>query len=268
MERAFYLFCLARADLLPELHMAGLSDDQPLSAEEYEGVAAILCEVPMDEFSGPSAEARMQELSWVGPKALRHGQVIEEIMQYSPVIPARFGTLFSSVPSLTQLLKHNLVQIKTFLDQAADREEWGIKGSISKARVKERLFSLKLASRSDELAAMSPGVRYFKERQIRSEVDKEMSVWLKRILKTVFDELSGVSAECRKREVRFPSLEGSDSEIVVNWAFFVERQDTETFKELVQRSNTENETSGLLFDLTGPWPPYSFSPTLDMEPSP
>jgi hypothetical protein len=209
----------------------------------------------------------MKELSWVGPKALRHGQVIEEVMQYSPVIPARFGTLFSSVLSLTQLLQHNLVQVKTFLDQAAEREEWGVKGLISKARAKERLFSRKLASRSDELATMSPGARYFKERQIRSEADKEMGDWLKQSLKSVFEELSGISAECKKREVCFPSLEGSDSETVVNWAFFVERQNAETFIELVQRVNAENETSGLSFDLSGPWPPYSFSPTLELEPS-
>jgi len=260
------LFCLACADLLPELHLAGLSDEQPVSAVEHEGVAAIFCEVAVDEYSGPAAEVRMQELSWVGPKVVRHGQVVEWVRQFSPVIPARFGTLFSSVVGLTQLLKHNLVQIKSFLDQAADREEWGVKGLLFKARAKERLFSQHLASHSDELAALSAGTRYFKERQIRAEVDNEMKVWLKRILKSVFDELSGASAECRRREVCFPSLEGGDGETVASWAFFVERQKTEMFRALVQKANIANEDSGLQFDLSGPWPPYSFSPTLNLEP--
>lgn len=267
MGRAFYLFCLARADLLPRLDLAGLGHDQPVSVEECEGVAAILCEVPVEDYFGPSAEAQMQELSWVGPRALRHGQVIEEVMRYSPVIPARFGTLFSSVHSLTLLLKHNMVQIRAFLDQAADREEWGVKGSISKARIKERLFARELASRADELAAMSPGARYFKERRIRAETDKEMNAWLKRTLSSVFEELKTVSAECRKREVHFSSSEGGDKETVANWAFFVERPNADIFRELVQRTNTAHEDSGLLFDLSGPWPPYSFSPALDMEPS-
>ena len=66
--------------------------------------AASLCSGPVrgngqirrEEFAGPEAELNLQQLSWVGPRALRHEAVIEEVMASSPVLPARFGTLFSS----------------------------------------------------------------------------------------------------------------------------------------------------------------------------
>ena len=85
MGKAIYLFCFARGSLLPELQMAGL-DDAPVFKEDLSNVTAVLCEVQLDDFSGPSAETRLQDLAWVGPRAVRHGEVIEYATQYAPCL--------------------------------------------------------------------------------------------------------------------------------------------------------------------------------------
>ena len=37
-------------------------------------------------------------------------------------------------------------------------------------------------------------------------------------------------------------------------------------KALIQDVNTQYADRGLRLEVTGPWPPYSFCPALDMEP--
>lgn len=265
MEQALYLFCLARAGLAPELHITGLTSDSPLVVEAFGDVAAVVCEVPLDDFSGPSAETRLQDLGWVGPRAVRHGQVIEHVMQYSPVLPARFGTLFSSRESLGRLVQRNSREIITFLDSVAHKDEWAVKGLVSDAKVRELLFSAKLVDQRGVLVSLSPGVRYFKEKQIQAEVDKEMGHWLKEIMNTVAAQLTECSEDWRRREVVFETQEGDDRETVVNWAFLVDRGVADDFETRIYRANTEYNAGGVYFELSGPWPPYSFAPALEME---
>jgi hypothetical protein len=265
VQKVIYLFGLARAGLLPDLQTAGLDDDAPLLMDNFANVTAILCEVPLEEFQGPSAETRLKDLAWVGPKAVRHERVIEHAMQHSPVLPARFGTLFSSRRSLYRLIKANLADIDTFLDRVADKDEWAVKGLSSKAEARERLLAEKIDRESEILASMSPGMRYFKERQIQAAVQKEIGQWIKQTLQEVAVDLSTCSADWYSRKIVLRVQEGTDKETVVNWAFLVGRSSVEDFSSRIHRANAEYAQYGLLFELSGPWPPYSFAPQLKME---
>lgn len=265
MDTAIYLFCLARAAQLPELHMDGLERDTPLLKEDFSTVTALLCEVPLADFSGPSAESRLQDLAWVGPRAVRHGEVIEQVMGYSPVFPARFGTLFSSIDSLKKLLERNLDQVTDFLNWMTDKDEWAVKVLLSKAELKERLVSEKRAEQSGVLDSLPQGMRYFRERQISAAVENEIAGRIKDILKGAGNQFTESSVDWRRREIVFRAEEGSQIETVANWAFLVHRTTEEDFKSRVQRADAENDSFGLSFQLSGPWPPYSFTPPLEME---
>ena len=64
----------------------------PLSVfRRFQNLCAVLSEVRLEDFCGGAAELRMRDLAWVGPRALRHEAVVEEVMRHSPVLPARFG---------------------------------------------------------------------------------------------------------------------------------------------------------------------------------
>jgi len=53
-------------------------------------------------------------------------------------------------------------------------------------------------------------------------------------------------------------------EMVLNWAFWTAREDADDFRARVDRANEQNDQQGLLLQLSGPWPPYSFLPNLDL----
>lgn len=251
---------------MPPLEGTGISGDEILVRKDFSDIAAVVCEVPEEEFSGSFAEARLQDLEWVGPRAVRHEQVIEEVMRHSPVFPAPFGSLFSSVERLGSLVQSNIATINSFLDHVESKQEWSVKGLVSKAKGLDAIFYEKLEAVSESLSALSPGIRYVKERQIRSEAEKELAVWVKNACNGLANELMGLSASSKQRKIINLSREESDKQTVVNWAFLVGRSLVTDFLDQIERANARLNAKGLFFECSGPWPPYSFCPPLQAEP--
>jgi hypothetical protein len=263
--KGIYLFCFARPHVPPALNVSSLDDRYPVLQCPFEDILAVFGKVSLDEFCGPLAESRMQDLSWVGPRACRHEEVIDHVMRHSPVLPARFGTIFSSPESLKGLVKMHHDAISRFLDRVAEKEEWAVKGLMDRAKAKEELLSVILAREAAPLASLSPGVRYFQEQRIRAGAEKELNLWLKEICKRVANDLSGYAADFRERKVLSREATGMDGDMVLNWAFLVPRSVTGDFRTRIERANTDHAEQGLAFRLSGPWPPYSFCPPLKME---
>src|ERR1035441_10314340 len=99
-ETAYYLYCLAPREWDIKPSIAGVGEDRPVSFQACEGISAVFSEVELGEFCGDSAEARLRDLAWLGPRVCRHEAVIDQVLCHGPVLPARFATLFTSVDSL------------------------------------------------------------------------------------------------------------------------------------------------------------------------
>ncbi|MDQ7782304.1 MAG: GvpL/GvpF family gas vesicle protein [Desulfomonilaceae bacterium] len=264
METAVYLYCLTRARSLPELHMKGVNNGAPVVITDFGDIAAVVAEVPLSEYCGEAAEDNLQDLAWVGPRAIRHAEIIESVRGMAPVLPSRFGTLFSSMDGLKRLVELNMSKIETFLDAVSAADEWSVKVLSSRASFAEKLFSERLASQSEIFAGMAPGLRYFKERQLRSAVEKEVGARLSAVLTEAAGELSRCSEDRRKREIVDAQEEGGLVG-VANWAFLVARKAEAEFKSVIERANAGHNSGGVFFQMSGPWPAYSFTPELTME---
>ena len=167
-----YLYCLARASLLHKLAGPGLDGQNSLAVLSFRDIAAIWSPVSLHDFCGEGAAASLQDLAWVGPRACRHEEVVEQVMGLSPVLPARFGTIFSSPDKLERLLRQHHGRIDAFLDRVRGQEEWALKGLLDKARARGEFFQLQLTAAADQLAALSPGKRYFQEQRLRGQADQ------------------------------------------------------------------------------------------------
>lgn len=263
--RGLYLFCLARSSLLSAIVGEGLDGRPALLLQRFADVAAVVTLVSVDDYCGTAAEGKMQDLSWIGPRACRHEEVVKRVMGLSPVLPAPFGTLFSSAVSLEKWLGAHYSTITEFLDRVADKQEWAVKGLLDRAKARDEILSTLLAKESESLASLSPGRRYFQEQQIRSGAEKELTRWLKELSETIIHDLCQNSSDFRERKVLVNK--GPDGGgILWNWAFLVPRGRIEDFRSRIERTNAEYAPSGLVFQVHGPWPPYSFSPFLEGEP--
>ena len=268
MAQGLYLYCLARLSRLPPPPLLGPGVDglNSLAVAAYQDLAAVWSPVPVEDFCGPEAEERLQDLIWIGPRVIRHQEVVAGVMRHSPVLPVRFGTIFASLANLEKVLQRHSETIAGFLARLTDQEEWAVKGMLDRAGAREQLFALKLAQEAASLEALSPGKRYFEEQRLRAAGDQELQRWLKGLCRQLWTELREYAAEVRERRLLSREATGSDQDMVWNWALLMPRQAVGGFQALVQDVNARYAHRGLRLDCTGPWPPYSFCPTLDMEP--
>ncbi len=268
MPQGLYLFCLARFSQLPTLPLEdkGLDGQFPLQVTSFHDVAAVWNPVPVEDFCGPDAEARMQDLTWIGPRIIRHQEVVVGVMRHSPVLPARFGTIFSSPANLEKLLQQHYNTIAGFLEHITDQEEWAVKGMLDRSGAREKLFSIELAREAERLEALSPGKRYFQEQRLRAACDQELPRWLREVCRELWTHLRDYAADVRERRLVSREATGSDKDMVLNWAFLVPEKAVPDLQARIQDANAQYAIRGLVLECTGPWPPYSFTPALDMEP--
>jgi hypothetical protein len=257
-----YLFCLAWDRWLPPPARGSRAGQPRLFRWSWRELAALLGVVPLQDFSGPEAEARLQELAWLKPRVYRHQEVIAQVMRYSPVLPARFGTLFSSLKVLAELMKRHYQEITGFLRKVADQEEWAVKVLLNRATAREQLFSQSLAQQEGQLASLAPGQRYLEEQRLRGAADRELRLKLKKAGWELHQQLMGVATAFCNRPVLPLGVTAKGQELVLNWAFLLPRGAVAEFQERLQRANRTGARLGLLGLASGPWPPYSFSPPL------
>jgi hypothetical protein len=259
-DPGYYLYCFARCAGLPELQGNGVDGERPLQVLSFGDLAAVLSTVRLSDFCGPEAEARMEDISWLGRRALRHEKVIEDVMAHSPVFPARFGTIFSSLEKLEWLVKNHCATISQFLNQMSDHEEWGVKGALNRERALQDLQSR--FQFGIDLASLSPGLRYWQEQKARLAVEKELKNWLQKTCALVAADLRCYASDFLSRKVIVSGDAKSESELILNWAFLVPKGARADLCDRVARASDELSDQGLTFEMTGPWPPYNFTPTL------
>ncbi|MDQ7779786.1 MAG: GvpL/GvpF family gas vesicle protein [Planctomycetota bacterium] len=262
---AIYLFCFAERGAVPAIEGPSLDDSYRVMQLTVEDLAAVVSPVAVEQWTGPEAEARLQDISWVGPRACRHEQVVELVMRQSPVLPVRFGTMFSSRGSLETFVKKHRNIIQQFLDQVADKDEWAVKGALDRPALKSKLLATLTAAESPPLDSLPNGLRYLRESKIRAIADKEVNLWLKQWREKMASGLIPCASDLRELRARRCLDTGDRRDIILNWAFLVPRTSTANFHSKVQQCNTEYLDRGLSLETTGPWPPYSFCPSFPAE---
>jgi hypothetical protein len=180
----------------------------------------------------------------------------------------RFGTLFSSQESLAEFLDRHRQTIAQFLERVADQEEWSVKGLLDRTQAGQALMSASLSAQQEQLAALPPGTRYFQEQRVRSAAEKELSLWLNETCRQVANDLRKQASDFRECQVVPRERPESGTEVVLHWAFLLPGGATAAFRRQVDQVNEQHATSGLVFELSGPWPPYRFVPPLSMETAP
>ena len=256
-----YLFCFARSPFPLHGRDWGLEENQPLQQWTVQDVTAICCPADPTDFNGPESEARLGDVNWIGPRALRHQQVIENVMRDSPVLPCRFGTMFSSPSALLELLEKIRPSIAPFLEYVADKDEWAVKGYLDTAQAEGwlRRSDPALIERDKQLSA-APGRRYFQEKQLAAEVRSLTRKWIQELTPRLERSLAAWALDVSP--LRLTASNGDAREKLFNNSLLVQRDRIDDLCAGVARLNAQHQERGVTVELSGPWPPYSFSPSI------
>ena len=126
-DAGLYLYCFTRSEAVGAIGSAAMNEGQWLGAIEVGDVAAVFSPVPLAEFGEEGGRKNFQDPAWVVPRACRHDLVIKHVMEFSPVLPVRFGAVFASPKFLQDQLARNGPEISWFLDHISNKEEWSVK---------------------------------------------------------------------------------------------------------------------------------------------
>lgn len=253
-DAAVYVYGIVSAPP-PALTAEGI-EDRPVHWLEHDALGAAVSVVDPSDWTGETGAEHLKDLAWVGPRAYRHEQVVEAVMEQSAALyPARFGTLFSSPDRLRDALAAQSEMLKEFLTSIDGTEEWAVKGLLDRERA--------AAQRVDAPDGES-GTAYLQRQKAQQDATAALDEWIDTVAATLFDPLESRADDARVLPVQGDA--GREQEVAFNWAFLVPDDAVEPFREAVRSQSDRYAEEGLTLDLTGPWPPYNFRPSLKDDP--
>lgn len=260
-----YLYCLARPECLSvvnglaEHELRGVDERYPVAAFRSAGVAAVIGEVAIADFS----DENLQTLSWLGTRADRHEAVVERIMGASTVLPVKFGTIFRSRGSLAEFLGRHREDIVQALDKLRDKTEWSVKGYLAEEDAR-RVIGATDPEIQSRLAALSPspGARYLQQKKLDAMIEAALEAGVARVSHDLHQALTlhAVAATALRRHSN--AVTGRLERMVFNDSFLLTSETLPDFRAALSDQQDAYKSIGLSLELRGPWPPYNFCPKL------
>lgn len=278
-KKVLYLYGLALSKDLKQLDGLGIDGCSPLFLNPVGEITAVLTHAVLDDFIGERGDENLQDINWITPRACRHQEVVEQIMAQSPVLPVRFGTLYHSKESLNQMLGQHETKMALFLKDIANKEEWAVKGYMDRNKAVMAMTQKLMGQASESLDCSSnkqdrgfrvgesdtPGALYFKKKKIEQQAQAELNQYVHELVISLADRLEPLSVDMTERQLRSKKVTGKDTDMILNWAALLDKNNIQPFNAAINRINDDYQTQGVKLESSGPWPPYSFCPEWGME---
>lgn len=237
-----------------------MSDVATVEAVHFSTLVALVELVSWSEFSSQMLEQKLQSVDWVAPLARKHSAVLEEAMQYGPVIPAPLCALFSSARAVTGLLARNEQRFQEKLSWLAGRQEWGLKVFCNEDRLRSTISSSQPELQALEAAAAggSPGQAYVLRKKRAGRLSEVVSSRIDEVVEEALDVFSSLAVGIRLRPLLSEASSGRREPMVLNAALLVEIEACPRLRAAVGELGPPLGAEGFALHMTGPWPPYSF----------
>lgn len=246
-----YVFCLTRPGPLRQLQPAP-EGYEPIEQVAVGDVAAVFCAVQVEEFQD---ESLMGDLRWIAPRARYHDALVKAVMRDRPVLPVKFGSIFSSRHAIESFLRDRLTTIDEFLGRIAALQEWSVKVYATPAKQEEPVGTV---------VAASPGRDYLQARSqklsSRQNVYQQMSRGAQEIRQAF-----GQMGQSRELPQQAKDVSGRAEPMLLNLALLVRQEEVPALERRAEELSRQYQDQGLQIELSGPWPPYSFCPDMSQE---
>lgn len=290
-SRGIYTYCLTRMQKSFPHPVVGIDDKHEVYYAEHNGLFAVVSNVSLSEFNEDVLEKNMTDVVWLAPMVKRHEEIVEFVMfdtpvrcskpyssynyrqplqlllteqLYTPVVPLRFCTIYRNQDSLFQAIMPYREEIMQFLDYTAHKAEWSIKVFYDKV-VFVNSYSDSEKDHSyefDRNTALLPGESYFLTKKKQKIQEETCKADIQRILEDIYYTVSQYADRSQPLRCTRRDIHGKPRDMVMNAAFLIERRTFNSFQNTVNSLAERYRDRGIVFEFSGPWPPYSFCPKL------
>lgn len=248
-----YVYALVRAHKRPQLRaMPGpMPDGEPVRLlAAGEALWLVVSTVPAQAYAEEALGAGLQNLDWIGPRAVAHEAVVEHFLSCPAVLPMQLFTLFTSDERAVEHVLHTHERIARILARIERHLEWGVRlawdEQLARAAVEQQHRVAEVASGASYLALK------------RDLLDVHRSRWsaARAAADALYRTLRRAAAAARRHGETEEAA--PDSRMLLAAAFLVSVDQADAFKALLRQQEPALAEVGAIATLTGPWPPYNF----------
>lgn len=228
---AVYLHGVVRADHPLDGEIPGIIDGTRVRLLATGPLAAAVSDARVSELE-PGDDAALLEA-----RLRAHDATLRALLAGGAVLPVGFGVVLKDDDRVRQLLTGNRDTLTAALDRVGAAAEWGV------------------AIRRKEASATPPEIsagRQWLARHRQREVDVDD------LIAMVHERLSDVAREADPPRPK----EEADASHVAAASYLVAEDVRDEFLAEYDALVEQLDAAGLILDLSGPWPPYSFVPGL------
>lgn len=206
---------------------------------------AIVERVPEVEYGEAALARGLQNLDWVGPRALAHETIIESFLAAPALLPMQLFTLFTSDERVIEHVKKDRVRIARILKRVEKKVEWGLRLT----------FEEKAVRRSTDKRPVT-GREFLARKRDVLDLSRQGLSAARAAATRVYKAMTRHAAASHRRAQLERATPGS--RLLLDAAFLVPAARSAQFKSAVRRQTKELAPLGVTASLTGPWPAYNF----------
>jgi|GEM_PF-255057 len=244
-----------------DLPAAGVAEGHPVKLQPYRDVAAVVSEVPLDEWGQEALEAHLADMTWLEARVRAHEAALDAVLPLATLAPMKFATIYLSPDGVREFLATHYDEFVVLLGHLAGRQEWGLKLYCDDAVLAAHIadISPEVAELRAEIASKPKGVAYLLARKLQETSDRESERIEMEVADRVHTGLAGLSVAVVMHPLQSPEVSGRAERMLLNAAYLVDDEAVEAFQAALAEIAAGHDSRGFQFDLSGPWPAYNFA---------
>jgi hypothetical protein len=217
---------------------------------------AIVSSVPAREYDEAMLATGLQNLDWVGRRAMAHENVVEHFLTAPAVLPLQLFTLFTSDERALEYVAQEWRRIDRILARFDRQLEWGLRLSFDERAARQAVEDSHRSRRTRRGGEAESGSAYLARKRDLFDVTRVQLTAARTAADRLYRAMSREATEARRRRSTEQAAPGS--RLLLDAAFLVPARRASAFRKALHQHARTLSGSGLVVSLTGPWPPYNF----------
>jgi len=252
---ALYAFAIIPARPVDLAGVSGIDGEARLHIVQHRDLGLVVSSMHLSLMDDVS-EDDLSEHGALATLARRHDEVVRSVFEHGPVLPLRFGTVVADEDGARRLLEEQETSARRRLAHVGTHREWGVRLSRDDSAEEQQEQHASAATRRREMT----GTSYLASRREALQQSQRAEEQTAAMTARAEDALGEHAVDVARRGG------GPGSALLTDLAYLVPVTSEDSFLAAAERLSGEVAREGLLLEVTGPWPPYSFASLHDDRP--
>jgi hypothetical protein len=253
-ELAWYVYGVVRSEVKTG-QLPGVDRLRPTTMLREGALAAVVSQVPLEEFGEEQLREHLADMGWVETIARAHEEVLDQIRAQMTVIPMRMCTVYRTEKRVHEMLRRESEALREAVDHLEGKTEWGVKVFADPRRVGRGATG---PGTVDEDAARGAAYMDRKRRQ-REEQERAIEL-IDEAVGQIHQRLCSVASDGLVVPPQRPEASGHSGDMILNGVYLVQDAARAKFDQELHELQAQFGELGMELELSGPWPAYNFVP--------